>query len=718
MSILQVAGSPRWVWVSAVIVLTVAALHANFDIGNPLLWITGTLTFASTFLYKWRKNLLNLATGVLIGECIALALALGLDRFEIRYVWLYSSEGLPFYLKLANVWGGDEGTILLLATLCMPAALRFADADSVEGRFSPLIPAWYILTTAMLGPFTPTPVEWQASQSSQGMNAHLQTFWMALHAPLILGAYAWALASAPSAIQALINGCGSFRASATLYGRRAWLVLTAGIGFGMIWALEDFTFGQLWHWDPVQTSAFILWALLGAVLHGVRTWKVDGSFAQALPVLSLVAAASACLAMAITRSEVLASSHRYIGTTSWMSHLFLAVLLVLLALGLVIRNVIDQKARTQAKRRTAFEIWLSVYGFVFAALFAIFGLAQAHFYAAAGALKPDSLRPFFETLSNWASSAEMSSLRQAFARWDVDGHTLGSFLLPIILTLGLTGSHVFICKTVGRNLSRTFTLIATFAVALVGYRGGYLSYTYEGSGVLSQTIVSVIHLIDAALVAGVFLLLSSLLWCVTSVWRSRRVGALRYTGSLALIHGGAVFALVGGLAATVLNSYVPVLVPPTDDPSQWHTVGQGMELRVSPESNATNFSGYKAVANVEIRQNGVVLAGRALFQDARSLPPGYQGPVRQLCELLDYRYARHAGDRGYLLHPFIVRSWASDMQVWVPASPKLMDSAGTVGAENQTLVVVRHYPLVSLVWGGFILMLLGMLLVPKGQVRF
>src|SRR3546814_7169454 len=121
-----------------------------------------------------------------------------------------------------------------------------------------------VCSSDLLGPFTHTPSDWQAAQSSQGMNAHLQTFWMAFHAPLILAAYAWALAPASSAVQALVDGSGSFRNTATLYGRRAWLVLTAGIGFGMIWALEDFTFGQLWHWDPVQTSAFILWALLGA----------------------------------------------------------------------------------------------------------------------------------------------------------------------------------------------------------------------------------------------------------------------------------------------------------------------------------------------------------------------------------------------------------------------------------------------------------------------
>ncbi|MGC4011756.1 MAG: hypothetical protein QM805_23855 [Pseudomonas sp.] len=50
------------------------------------------------------------------------------------------------------------------------------------------------------------------------------------------------------------------------------------------------------------------------------------------------------------------------------------------------------------------------------------------------------------------------------------------------------------------------------------------------------------------------------------------------------------------------------------------------------------------MAKVELRDGERTLAGHALFQDSRGNPPAYQGPVRQLCEILDYHYARFASD--------------------------------------------------------------------------
>lgn len=677
--------------------------------GNLMLWLIGALTLAGSLSKVWRTTILQFATFALLGMCLFLAGALATDQFAIRYVWLYSSPALALYLKVANLWGGDEGTMLLLALFCMPSALRLAPAQGVEGRLASLIPAWCIVTAAVLGPFSATNAQWLEAQGSQGMNAHLQTFWMALHAPLILLAYAWALAPVPSAIAALLGEREQYRNMVSCYARRAWWLLTAGIGFGMVWALEDFTFGQLWHWDPVQTSAFILWTLLSAVLHGIRRWKPDGAFARTLPLISLTTGICTLLAMAVTRSEVLSSSHRYIGTTSWTSHLALASVLGLVMLGVLLRR---SGASRRKPSRLSLATHLSVYGFVVAALVAAIGLVQAHWLAMLEAPKPDQLKPFFETLSNWASAAEMDSLRQAFARWDVDGHSVGRGLLPVSAMLCVAGGHGFISRVCTRQTSLIFTLVAAASVALVCWQGGLLVRSYKGSGVLSQTIVAVLNLIDAVLVAGLFLLVASVVWCLSSIRRNRSRSALRLTGSLALIHVGAVVALVGGLTATILNSYTPLLVPPSDDPGQWHQVSANMDLRVTPQSHAQDYSGYKAVALVEMRQGDNLLSGQALFQDSRHLPPAYQGPVRQLCELLDYRYARHAGDRGYLLHPFIIRGWDADVQVWVPATPRLLQAQGAGGSGAQTLLVVRRYPLVSCVWMGLLAMLVGMLLAP------
>lgn len=676
-------------------------------VGNPLLGGVVLLLILGACLPERRKQVWTLACAVLVGCCLAMLALLASDSFEVRYVWLYSSEALPLYLKLANLWGGDEGTLMLLGLLIMLAALRHAGSRGIEGSGSGLIVAWYVGSALWLGPFTATPEDWLAAQPSQGMNAHLQSIWMALHAPLILAAYAWALAPAGAAIRALRGEPGGYAAKALIYGRRAWWLLTTGIGFGMIWALEDFTFGQLWHWDPVQTSAFVVWALLGSILHGVRRWREASTFARLLPVLSLLLAAATCMAMAVTRSEVLASSHRYIGTTSWFSHLLLALVFVGCALVLPWRA-----ARRHQGRGLDWTLRLAVLGFAAMALLAVGVLAQAHLRQWLSVEKTADRKPFFETLALWADSAETIRLRQAFAQWDVDGYALALWLLPPLLAMGLVGGFAFLRRSLPKSLASAATACAVLGCVFLAWQGGWLSSAYAGRGVLSQHIVRVLPWLDATLAAAMFLLLACLLWCLVSVWRSRQLGAFRLTGSLALIHGGAVLALVGGLAATALNSYLPLQLQVGEDRGEWRDMAEGMQLRVLPADSHLDFSGYRAVAHVELRQERQTVKGQALFQDARQAPPGYQGPVRQICEILDYRYARYAGDPGYMLNPFIIRDWAGDTQIWVPASSALM-AGSTEPIDDDALVIVRRYPLVSLVWAGFIAMLLGALWLPR-----
>lgn len=683
------------------------------SLGNALLWGVAALIVAGALRQDLRQHFWPLVLGSLGGACLALALHLLADHFQLRYAWLYSSAALPAYLKMSNLWGGDEGTVLLLATFCMVIALRGAALPGWSGRGMALIAAWYTATAAWLGPFSATPAEWLAAQPSQGMNAHLQTFWMSLHAPLILCAYAWVLAPAGAALEALGQGGHAYAWVMPRYSRRAWLILSAGIGVGMVWAMEDFTYGQLWHWDPVQTSAFIIWALLGAVLHGARRWRADGPYARLLPVLSLLAASMACGAMAVTRSTVLASSHRYIGTTSWLAHLALAGVLLALALGYLIVGWRNRRAAGRPRGKADWTLDVAIYLFAGTGLLALGALLQAHLYEWLGVERPHELKPFFETLTVWATTEEMQQLRHAFDQWDVNGYQLIRWVLPLLALFGLVGGYSFLRRCWQPRLALAVTLAMAAVMGWIGWRGAWLSDGYNGDGMLSQNVVQVLPWLDAALLGGLFLMAACLLWGGLNLWRSRRLGNLRYSGGLALIHGGAVVALVGGMAATALNSYQQISIPPGTSFEQWHSVIGGLQMRVLPDSSHPDFSGYRAVAKVELRDGDRQLDGHALFQDTRGNPPAYQGPVRQLCEILDYHYARFASDRGYVLHPFIVRGWSRDLQVWVPASARLLKEPGD---EIESVVVVRRFPFLSLVWVGLLGMLFGTLILPAGGV--
>lgn len=375
------------------------------------------------------------------------------------------------------------------------------------------------------------------------------------------------------------------------------------------------------------------------------------------------------------RSTLLASSHRYIGTTSWACHLLLAALLLGCALWqwLAGREVREGRAR----RSTAdWTLDLAVYLY-------------------------------------WATTEEIDSLRRAYNQWDVDGYALIRWLLPALALLGLVGGYSFLRRCGSPRLGLLASLAMGGLMLFVAWHGAWLNGDYSGEGMLSQHVVVLLPWLDAAVLGGGFLLGACLLWCALSLWRSRRLGTLYYSGALALVHGGAVLALVGGLAATALNTYRQVTIPAGASVEHWLPVADDMQVRVLPDLVEANYSGYRALARVELREGGRVLAGHALFADGRGHPPAYQGPVRQLCEILDYHYARYASDRGYVLHPFIVRGWGRDLQVWVPASSSLLRQGG---GDIESLVVIRRYPLLSCVWLGLALMLGGALLLPAAGV--
>ena len=118
------------------------------------------------------------------------------------------------------------------------------------------------------------------------MNAHLLSPWMALHPPLLFAAYVLVLAPFGGALQALARGEGAWPRRYGTWLRAAWLILSSGLFAGMWWAYEDFSFGQFWHWDPVQTSVFVVWALITAQLHGLGRYHPRGRFALLLPGLA------------------------------------------------------------------------------------------------------------------------------------------------------------------------------------------------------------------------------------------------------------------------------------------------------------------------------------------------------------------------------------------------------------------------------------------------
>lgn len=689
--------------------------------GSLLLAVAVGLALHAALRPAGRAPALALAATLAWACVVALAWHFGADRFELRYVWLYSSAELPLHLKVANLWGGDEGTTLMLAACCLGLAARRAGvgADSARFSLSAAIAAWLGLTALWLAPFAATPAEWLAQSPSQGMNAHLMKPWMLFHAPLVLAAYAWTLALAAPALDALRGVSARWSALAQEHARRAWLVLTAGIGFGMLWAFEDAMYGQVWHWDPVQTAVFCLWCLLGAHLHGVAGWGVGRPHWRAMPWAGVLAAAAVPLAMAVTRNPVLASSHRYVGADSWMAHLALGAALLLIATGCAVagrgagratRNDVDRRARFMGLRAPS-GLWLAQLCFLGAAAVAAVQLLSAFGAGVLQLPRPEAYKPFLAMLSNLTTGSELAALRAAFEQWDVDGYVLAAHLLLPLAGFGLVGGWYFF-RRISVVAGRLSLLLAVVAIGGNAAWGGVVTRSYAGEGILSQQIVAVLPWLDASLIGGAYLALGGIAWAAHVLRRQGRK-AVASVVPLAAIHAGVALALWGGLLATVLNSYTQHEIAFDGGPSAWATDRHGYALRLAEiRVGAANDgavgaqSVVQALTTIEVRgPDGERLDGQTLYRDARALSERFDGPLRQVCELLDYRYARHVGTPGYLLQPLIDQGWGRSVQFWV--SPAAVVGALDGSGGGPAIVVVKVFPFMSLLWIGLLLLLFG-----------
>ena len=574
----------RWLgrWWLLALPLAVVAWQLGAPAERGLVGLALVLALAS--LAARRERLAGVVAGLLVAANLCLALHLWSDDFGYRYVWLYSAPELPALLKLANLWGGDEGTLLFLAALLAVAATRLPGGSSFAQAGALIGAAWFAAGALHWDPFAATPAGDLARLTSQGMNAHLLSPWMTLHPPLVFGAYVLLLAPVGGALQALAGGPDTWARDAQRWLRDGWLVLSAGLAVGMWWAYEDFTFGQFWHWDPVQTSVFMVWCLAGAELHGLSRYRAQGRFARSVPLLAGATGAACLVSMAITRSAVLASSHRYIGPSSQP---LLLVGAGLLAAAMLVALALGWQSRRRAEPPPAGEptvlLTVAMLGFAAAAAIAAGCLVQALLGAWLGWPRPASLKPFFETLTHWTRAGELQALRAAFAQWDVDRYAVNAWLAPVLSLLALAGGQYFLPLRSRRARWAVTAGVAVLALATALWLRP-LGRLFTGTGLTSSSTVAIFPRLDVLSVAALYLLVAVLVWSVGAGRQNFAEGRFwRYGLPLALIHGGVVLALIGGSAATILDSYAQKMITWPDDFRQPIRLPDGFTVSVRIE---------------------------------------------------------------------------------------------------------------------------------------
>jgi cytochrome c-type biogenesis protein CcmF len=249
----------------------------------------------------------------------ALTVGFVTSDFSIAYVAANSHTDKPLIYKIAGVWGGHEGSLLLwclaltgygavvaLTGERLPRNLK-AVAVAAQGALGVLFIGFAVLASNPFLRLAVAPIE------GRSLNPLLQDPALALHPPFLYAGYVGLSVPFAFAVAALVEGRvdAAWARWVRPWALAAWSFLTIGITFGSFWAYYELGWGGWWFWDPVENASFMPWLAATALLHSAVVTEKRGALAGWTVFLSLLAFSFSMLGAFLVRSGVLTSVHAF-----------------------------------------------------------------------------------------------------------------------------------------------------------------------------------------------------------------------------------------------------------------------------------------------------------------------------------------------------------------------------------------------------------------------
>ena len=260
------------------------------------------------------------------GHFVFLALAFGLlmysfvtNDFSVMIIAATSNSQLPTLYRVAAVWGGHEGSlmlwVLLLAiwTIAVTVSSRrlpeqlAARIIGVMGFISAGLMAYILSVSNPFLRLLPVPLD------GNDLNPLLQDPAMALHPPMLYTGYVGFSVAFAYAIAAMLAGQvdRQWARWARPWTIAAWMFLTVGIALGSWWAYYELGWGGWWFWDPVENASFMPWLIGTALIHSLAVTEKRDLFKGSTLLLAIGAFSLSLLGTFLVRSGVLVSVHAF-----------------------------------------------------------------------------------------------------------------------------------------------------------------------------------------------------------------------------------------------------------------------------------------------------------------------------------------------------------------------------------------------------------------------
>jgi cytochrome c-type biogenesis protein CcmF len=241
------------------------------------------------------------------------------NDFSVLYVVQHSNSLLPTVYRVAAVWGGHEGSLLLWVLMlamwtAAVAAFSFSLPQAMVARVVGVL-GWVsvgflLFILALSNPFERL---LPAAADGRDLNPLLQDPGLIIHPPMLYMGYVGFSVAFAFAIAALM--AGRLDAAWARWSRPwtlvAWLFMTFGIGLGSWWAYYELGWGGWWFWDPVENASLMPWLVGTALIHSLMASDKRGNFKAWTVLLSISAFSLSLLGTFLVRSGVLTSVHAF-----------------------------------------------------------------------------------------------------------------------------------------------------------------------------------------------------------------------------------------------------------------------------------------------------------------------------------------------------------------------------------------------------------------------
>ena len=361
---------------------------------NPLL-VLCSIYFGFNYLKNTDKadkqNFEALLSITLVTHTIALILLayyfLVTDlRFE--YVSDYSAENLSLRYKLAGIWAGRDGTLLIWAwttILSINVERKLHSGEDSQKQSTSLIGCIILLGFCIIqlyiNPFSQNET---VPGIGNGLNPLLLSPYMIIHPPIVFVSYGMIVLLYASGMAYLITGNKNWNETVKRWGRSSWIGMSLALAIGGYWAYVTLGWGGYWAWDPVETAGLLPWLATTSLLHTSVMSRRKKEYRVLGPLLAMLTFVLVLLESFVTRGGIWSSVHAFIveetgsawnrlgyvleNDVSVKGFFILMILSIILTFGLVVSNYRKKEAE-EPKEYNSLEDYFSEDNTFFAAIY-------------------------------------------------------------------------------------------------------------------------------------------------------------------------------------------------------------------------------------------------------------------------------------------------------------------------------------------------------------